>query len=76
MKATRITVFQNKEFIAEEIYLLASKSEAIKRCKKRNPEFNRKDIKIVATDYDTDECKMHFEACCKCGVVFFYNTSY
>lgn len=74
MKGISITVLHEGEFLHEEVYLVDSKSEAIKRCKKRHPEFSNKGFKIVAKDYDTDECKMHFDACKKYGLVFFYDT--
>lgn len=74
MKGIRVTVVRGGEFIHEEIYLITSKKEAKKRCKQKHPEFAGNDFKVVADDYDTEQCKMHFETCCKCGVVFFYNT--
>lgn len=73
MKGIRITVLENKELIHEEIYILSSKAEALKRFKEKHPEF-RKGFKILAKNYDTEKCKMHFEMCRRCGAVFFYNT--
>lgn len=74
MKGIRITVFRHGELIHEEIYLVTHKSEAIKHCKEKHPEFLGKGFKIVAYDYDTDECKMHFDVLKRHGLVFFYDT--
>ena len=75
MKGICVTIFHSGEFIHEEVYLVDSKSDAIKRCKEKHPEFVGKEFKIVAKNYDTDECAMHFNACKKYGLVFFYDTA-
>lgn len=75
MQAIRVLIAHKGHLVGEEIYLLHTEQEALERSRARHADIIDQ-VTICAFPYDTEKNKQHYEACEKCGCVFFFNTSY